>query len=258
MSSPSGAAGGVAARALLRATAFLVLWLVLAGADPADLVAGAVAVVAATWASLRLLPPGSARVSPVALAHLALRFACQSVIAGTDVARRAFDPRLPLRPGFVRYPVRFPPGPVRNAFTALTSLLQRCRRGKSMDSSSTIASTSTSRWRRSWPRRKRRCRVRLVMTEFLTAVLGLILALLALGLVRVLRGPGEADRMMAAQLIGTGGIASLLLLGAVTGVPATVDVALTVALLATFASIAFVKKGSAHLEAESPESMEGG
>ena len=82
------------------------------------------------------------------------------------------------------------------------------------------------------------------MTEFLTAILGLILALLALGLVRVLRGPGEADRMMAAQLIGTGGIASLLLLGAVTGVPATVDVALTVALLATFASIAFVKKRS--------------
>jgi multicomponent Na+:H+ antiporter subunit G len=85
------------------------------------------------------------------------------------------------------------------------------------------------------------------MTEFLTAILGLILALLALGLVRVLRGPGEADRMMAAQLIGTAGIASLLLLGAVTDVPATVDVALTVALLATFASIAFVKKGSASM-----------
>jgi len=34
MSSPSGA-GGVASRALLRATAFLLLWLVLAGADPA-------------------------------------------------------------------------------------------------------------------------------------------------------------------------------------------------------------------------------
>ena len=123
MSSPSDAAGGVAARAFLRATAFLVLWLVLAGADPVDLVAGAVAVVAATWASLRLLPPGSARVSPVALAHLALRFACQSVIAGADVARRAFDPRLPLRPGFVRYPVCFPPGAARNAFTTLTSLL---------------------------------------------------------------------------------------------------------------------------------------
>ena len=56
------------------------------------------------------------------------------------------------------------------------------------------------------------------MTEFLTAALGVILAMLALGLVRILRGPGEADRMMAAQLIGTGGIAALLLLGAVTGV----------------------------------------
>ena len=123
MSSPSGVAGGVASRALLRATAFLVLWLVLAGADPVDLVAGAAAIVAATWTSLRLLPPGSARVSPVALAHLALRLACVSVIAGADVDRRALDPRLPLRPGFVRYPVRFRPGPARNAFTTLTSLL---------------------------------------------------------------------------------------------------------------------------------------
>jgi multicomponent Na+:H+ antiporter subunit F len=87
--------------------------------------------------------------------------------------------------------------------------------------------------------------------------LGVILAMLALGLVRILRGPGEADRMMAAQLIGTGGIAALLLLGAVTGVPSAVDVALTVALLATFASIAFVKKGSAIL-GESPEPKEGG
>ena len=45
------------------------------------------------------------------------------------------------------------------------------------------------------------------MTEFLTAALGFILAMLALGLVRILRGPGDADRMMAAQLIGTEGIA---------------------------------------------------
>ncbi len=33
-------------------------------------------------------------------------------------------------------------------------------------------------------------------------------------LVRVVRGPGYADRMMAAQLLGTGGIAALLLVGA--------------------------------------------
>jgi multicomponent Na+:H+ antiporter subunit F len=94
------------------------------------------------------------------------------------------------------------------------------------------------------------------MTEFLTAALGFILAMLALGLVSILRGPGDTDRMMATQLIGTGGIAALLLLGTVTGVPAAIDVALTLALLATFASIAFVKKGLSRLEADGIGSTE--
>ncbi|HEX3406853.1 MAG TPA: Na+/H+ antiporter subunit E, partial [Caulobacteraceae bacterium] len=42
---------------------------------------------------------------------------------GVDVARRALDPRLPLRPGLVTYPIGFPPGAARNVFTILTSLL---------------------------------------------------------------------------------------------------------------------------------------
>lgn len=88
------------------------------------------------------------------------------------------------------------------------------------------------------------------MTEFLTTAVGLILAMLGLGLVSILRGPADADRMMAAQLIGTAGIAVLLLIGTVTGVPAAVDVALILALLATFASIAFVKKGLSRLETD--------
>jgi multicomponent Na+:H+ antiporter subunit F len=95
------------------------------------------------------------------------------------------------------------------------------------------------------------------MTEFLTGALGFVLAMLALGLIRVLRGPNDADRMMAAQLIGTGGIAALLLLGAVTGATAAVDVALTIALLATFASIAMVKKGTPRLDEDRQDSMEG-
>jgi multicomponent Na+:H+ antiporter subunit E len=103
--------------------AFLGLWLVLAGADPSDLPVGIAAAVAATWTSLRLMPPGGSRPSPVALAGLALRFLYQSIVAGADVARRALDPRLPLHPGFVAYPVGFPPGPARNAFATLTSLL---------------------------------------------------------------------------------------------------------------------------------------
>jgi multicomponent Na+:H+ antiporter subunit F len=83
------------------------------------------------------------------------------------------------------------------------------------------------------------------MTDFLLAAAAFVLAMVALGLVRILRGPGDADRMMAAQLLGTGGIATLLLLGTATGEAATVDVALTLALLAAFASFAFVKAQSA-------------
>jgi len=83
------------------------------------------------------------------------------------------------------------------------------------------------------------------MVEFLQGASLFVLAMVALGLVRILRGPGDADRMMAAQLLGTGGIAALLLLGAATGEAAAIDVALTLALLAAFASIAFVKAGLA-------------
>ena len=107
--------------AIARAAGFLALWVVLAGADPADLPAAVLAVVAATWTSLRLLPPGDWRPRLPALAALALRFFGQSVVAGVDVGWRALHPRLPLRPGFVVYPVRLPSGPARYAFCALTS-----------------------------------------------------------------------------------------------------------------------------------------
>jgi multicomponent Na+:H+ antiporter subunit F len=79
------------------------------------------------------------------------------------------------------------------------------------------------------------------MAEFLYGAAVFVLAMVALGLVRILRGPTDADRMMAAQLLGTGAIAAVLLLGAAAGDPAAVDVALTLALLAAFAAFAFVK-----------------
>jgi multicomponent Na+:H+ antiporter subunit E len=107
----------------VRAVSFFVLWVLLTGGNPADLVAGAVAALAATWASLRLLPSGTSRVRPAALARLALHFLRQSIIAGVDVARYALDTRLPLRPGFVVCPVGLPRGPAQNIFTTLMSLL---------------------------------------------------------------------------------------------------------------------------------------
>lgn len=87
------------------------------------------------------------------------------------------------------------------------------------------------------------------MADFLLAAAGFVLAMVALGLIRILRGPGDADRIMAAQLLGTGGIASLLLIGHAMSVPAAVDVALLLALLAAFVSAAFVK-GAASSETD--------
>ena len=79
------------------------------------------------------------------------------------------------------------------------------------------------------------------MADLLLGAALLVLATVAAGLVRVLRGPGIADRVMAAQLLGTGGIAVLLLLGAATGTPGLTVAALTLALLAAFATVALVR-----------------
>ncbi|HXE88186.1 MAG TPA: monovalent cation/H+ antiporter complex subunit F [Hyphomicrobiaceae bacterium] len=82
------------------------------------------------------------------------------------------------------------------------------------------------------------------MAEFLMAAAGFVLAMVALGLARLLYGPANADRIMGAQLLGSGGIAALLLWGTATETPGVSDLALVLALLAAFASIAFVVSGS--------------
>ena len=87
------------------------------------------------------------------------------------------------------------------------------------------------------------------MADFLLGAAGVVLATVAVGLFRILRGPGEDDRIMAAQLLGTGGIAALLLLAAAMSAPAAVDVALILAVLAAFITVAFVK-GAARSEAD--------
>lgn len=79
------------------------------------------------------------------------------------------------------------------------------------------------------------------MAEFLFAAAGFVLAMVAFGLLRVLRGPEPADRIMAVQLLGTGGVAVLLLLAAAVPMPGIVDTALVLVLLAAFISVAFVK-----------------
>ena len=80
------------------------------------------------------------------------------------------------------------------------------------------------------------------MNEFLVAVAVFLLLTILVGLLRVLRGPTPADRMLAAQLFGTTGVAILLLLGKGMGMPALRDVALLFVLLGALATIAFVKR----------------
>ncbi len=88
------------------------------------------------------------------------------------------------------------------------------------------------------------------MPEFLAAAASFVLSMVALGLWRALRGPADADRMMAAQLLGSGGIAVSLLLSVATATPAVVDVALFLALLAPFAAVAFVRHAARALSVD--------
>ena len=82
------------------------------------------------------------------------------------------------------------------------------------------------------------------MASFLIGAAGFVLAMVALGLIAILRRPAEVDHMMAAQLLGTGGVAILLLLATATETPPVVDVALLLALFAAFAAVAFVRSAS--------------
>lgn len=77
----------------------------------------------------------------------------------------------------------------------------------------------------------------------LTLGLALFLLLnLLVALVRVARGPTPADRLLAALLFGTTGVAILLLLADAMDVPAFVDVALVFALLAAITGAAFARR----------------
>lgn len=82
----------------------------------------------------------------------------------------------------------------------------------------------------------------------------LLVNLLA-ALVRIMRGPTAADRMLAALLFGTTGVAILLLLAYATDDPAQidvalVDVALVFALLAAITGAAFAQRAWRRKEGE--------
>jgi multicomponent Na+:H+ antiporter subunit F len=79
------------------------------------------------------------------------------------------------------------------------------------------------------------------MAELRTAIALFLVLTVLVGMLRVARGPTFADRMLAALLFGTTGVAVLLLLAADEGYGALRDVALLFSLLASISVVAFVR-----------------
>ena len=88
------------------------------------------------------------------------------------------------------------------------------------------------------------------MTTLMPAVALFLLANLVLALVVAARGPTPADRMLMALLIGTTGTGILVLLAQTMHLPALVDVALVLALLAAIGGIAFTRRAWQDVEGE--------
>lgn len=78
------------------------------------------------------------------------------------------------------------------------------------------------------------------MTSYLYGTALFLLITLIVGMRRVVRGPSRSDRMLAAQLFGTTGVAILLVLGEALEDTVVWDVALVFALLAMVNVLVFV------------------
>lgn len=107
----------IASRALL----YSLVWWVLSDGSVASWWIGVPAVSLAVIASTTLLPP-----APLVwreLIKFVPLFLLRSLLGATDVARRAFHPRLPIAPQLVDYPLRLPAGLPRVMLLNIVNLL---------------------------------------------------------------------------------------------------------------------------------------
>lgn len=81
-----------------------------------------------------------------------------------------------------------------------------------------------------------------VIDVALVAVAAVLVAGIAAGLWRGVRGPTAEDRLTAFVLLGTSGAALFIVLATALGVPALRDVAITVVALATVAVVVFTRR----------------
>lgn len=85
---------------------FYVLWLLLSQFRADFLLPGIPAAAVAAVSSVLIWHKRGRRLSLLALPAYLLHFLWRSLIGGLDVAARAFHPRLPLSPGYLRYRFR--------------------------------------------------------------------------------------------------------------------------------------------------------
>ncbi|SHG02312.1 multicomponent Na+:H+ antiporter subunit E [Kaistia soli DSM 19436] len=108
---------------VLRFVGFMLVFCILKGIAPADLAVGLIAALAATSVSLRLMPRRNVSLDFGAMIRFEGRFLRQSLVAGIDVARRAFDPALPLATGFITFRPSLRRGFTRDLFTTISSMM---------------------------------------------------------------------------------------------------------------------------------------
>ena len=77
------------------------------------------------------------------------------------------------------------------------------------------------------------------LADFLVGSALFVLATIVVALARLLYSRRAPDWIMAEQLLGTAGIAALLLFGVATGRSGVIDLALVFTLLAAFSTVAF-------------------
>ena len=89
------------------------------------------------------------------------------------------------------------------------------------------------------------------MTAFLLGCAAVLAVALAFGLARLARGPDAADRLAAAQLVGTVGVAIVLVLAEATGEESLRLIALVLALLGAVTVATFLRVTPVDAETES-------
>ena len=92
----------------VRASLFTLIWSVLGGGATASWWMGIPAVLLAVIVSVALIPPIPLVWS--AILRFVPFFFQRSLLGGTDVAWRAFHPRVPIAPDLIEYPLQLQPG----------------------------------------------------------------------------------------------------------------------------------------------------